>query len=204
MINGDRSKINLFVCVYSTENKRRQNEMDKCLRINKRNQFLNVVPIYNQDRLTYNDFFKIINEASGNDDINIITNSDIYFDSTIELAQHMLYKELYALTRWDLNGNDLTFYNLSYSQDSWIFRGKIEDINAPYELGKMGCDNKIAFEFFNKGYKVLNPSKSIITTHLHESNFRTYDYFDQYDGWTLWIEPHFIFEEPVFNKYMKS
>ena len=37
-------------------------------------------------------------------------------------------------------------------------------------MGIRGCDNRLAYEIKEAGYKILNPSKSIVTVHIHSSN----------------------------------
>ena len=36
------------------------------------------------------------------------------------------------------------------------------------------CDNKLAYELSQAGFEVLNPSRTIVTFHLHDVNIRTY------------------------------
>jgi len=125
-------------------------------------------------RYSYRDFFEFINKNTTDEDINILSNTDIIFDYSIKEVSRITHDECYALSRWDGNG-PVTFGNVS--QDSWIFRG---EINIPkyceFFMGIPGCDNRIAWELKEIGYLVSNPSLSIRNFHIHASNFRTMNY----------------------------
>lgn len=120
-------------------------------------------------RPTFNQLFKLSEKFP--DDINVFCNSDIYFKE-IESLRGIKENECYALTRWDQKGERLTFFNRRDSQDSWIFKGAIKPMNANFTAGMWGCDNRLAYEIMRVGYKITNPSLSIITVHLHEVDAR--------------------------------
>lgn len=171
--------INLFVNYYQDKDPERQKELDVCLKKNLENKLLNVVVIDSQTRMTYNDYFKLINNYSSFEDINIISNSDIYFDETIERTNILNAKQCFALTRWNFNQDGTsTYFNCSDSQDCWIFRGKIADVEGSFFLGYRGCDNRIAYEFQRAGWNISNPSLTIISYHLHLSDVRNYSLTD--------------------------
>ena len=108
-------------------------------------------------------------------DISIWCNSDIFFDDTIQLVSKIGHNELWALARWEWrpDGSATHFYRPD-SQDSWIVRGKVENVNANFPFGIPGSDNKLAYQFKEAGYKISNPSKTIKTYHVHNSNIRNY------------------------------
>lgn len=110
------------------------------------------------------------------DAVNVIVNSDIFFDETINLARIIKPNQCYALTRYDWNGNGhARFLNRADSQDAWIFRGRIKkEMYSDFCLGVPGCDNRIAYEIKKAGYIILNPSKSIHALHYHASGERSY------------------------------
>ena len=108
------------------------------------------------------------------DHINVIANSDIYFDETLKAAQGIKIGEVYALSRWDKVGGDLVPYHRRDSQDAWIIYGQPERIPAPYQMGVPGVDNVLVNVLRSYGYKVTNPCKSIRAIHVHESGYRTY------------------------------
>ncbi len=168
--------INLFINYYVDKSAERQAEIDLCLINNLNNKLLNVVVLENQNRLKYNDYFKIINDYADVEDINIISNSDIYFDESIGLVSKLQLNQVFALARWDLLADGtVQHFNRKDSQDCWIFRGKINrEINGDFYLGYRGCDNRIAHEFLAVGYKVSNPSLDIKSYHVHNTNIRNY------------------------------
>ena len=156
--------INLFVNYYTDKNAHRQKELDFCLKKNLDNKLLNVVVIDSQNRMTYTDYFKLIKKYSADqEDINIIANLDIFFDSSIELINNIKHNTLFALTRWDykLETGESVFFDRKDSQDCWIFRGHVVDVFGDIYLGHPGCDNRIAYEFTKSNWVVSNPSLSI-------------------------------------------
>lgn len=168
--------INLFINYYKDTNSVRQKELDYCIFKNISNQFLNTVVINSQDRLTFEYFFKKINLISGPDDINVVSNSDIYLDETIMLAEKMGKNQCFALSRWDsLSNGTVKHFNRADSQDTWVFKGKIkENLAANFNMGFRGCDNRLAHEIRKAGYNISNPSLTIKTYHVQNSNIRNY------------------------------
>lgn len=185
-------QINLFVQVYKSDNPKRQKELDYCLKVNKELN-INSVPYFNvieiNERLTFNEMFKLTQQYPKH--INIIANSDIYFDETILNTRWINERECYALSRWDYSNGSAVLFNRKDSQDVWVFNGSVHENIGHYNLGVAGCDNKLAFELKQSGYKVLNPSKTIHAIHLHESNHRTYLAKDRLVEPFHFIMPHF-------------
>lgn len=143
-----------------------------------------------QTKPTYTSFFNKINEISTDDDINVICNSDIFFDETIKLAENIKPNEMYALLRWEYQINKTAkLFERPDSQDTWIFRGKINNVYGDFTLGIRGCDNRIAHEFSKAGYSVLNPCRSIKSYHVHNSNIRNYTMKDVVPPPYLTIHP---------------
>lgn len=122
--------------------------------------FISILPI--NTRPTFRSFFNAINVITGDDDINIIANSDIYFK---DIPFTPRFNECFALTRYE----PTFFLNRADSQDVWMFRGRV---NLPqycdFGMGVPGCDNRISYELRAAGYEVTNPSLSIKTYHLHK------------------------------------
>jgi spore maturation protein CgeB len=146
-------------------------------------------------RPTFLDFYSYINIYSGDDDINIIANSDIYFDETLDIVDKLdMTMKCFALSRWDVLANGATQLHMHRdSQDVWIFKGKITKyINGWFGLGLRGVDNRILHEIREAGYTVINPSKLIKTYHLHNSGTRNYSITDESDL----IPPPYDFAEP--------
>lgn len=167
--------INLFQNFYTEKNIFRKKEIDTCMANNSTNIYLNFIPIESEKRLTFSDMFSFIDKVSSDDDINIISNLDIYFDASILKTLEMNSEEAFALSRWEVgyDGN-VWFSNREDSQDTWIFKGKVKNIFGDFNLGFCGCDNRLAHEINVGGYRLSNPSKTIRTLHMHATNIRSY------------------------------
>ena len=171
--------IRLFYNYYEDKNPARKREIDFCLQKNLENKLINTIIIEGSSKPTYELFFQQINNITEPNDINIICNSDIFFDETIILAENIKPNQMYALLRWEwYSPTNITFNERPDSQDTWIVRGKIENVFGAFTLGIRGCDNRIAAEFVKSGYAVSNPSKSIKSYHVHQSNIRNYTVHD--------------------------
>lgn len=158
--------VNLFFNYYLDPS--RQHEIDECLKRNFR-AFDKVFLIYG--RPTFRSLFSHSRQTD-KEDINVFCNSDIYFED-VSLLGNIKSNECYALTRWNKIGDSLKFFNRADSQDSWVFRGHIQNVEADFTMGKWGCDNRLLHEIKRAGYNVLNPSLSIRTIHLHEVDNRS-------------------------------
>jgi len=191
--------INLYTSYYNEPNKERANELFKCLSENCANDLINMVYVvieteeqgsdirYISDKITpcvaskkptYANYFKLIN-FTGENSINIIANSDIIFDETLQLTNQLKENDCWALSRWEINndgGNGDIIQSNGDSQDSWIFKGQIKPIEyCDFPLAMLGCDNRIAYEIQKAGYDITNPCLSVKTWHLHNTNHRNYD-----------------------------
>ena len=170
--------MNLFITLYDEKDKDRLGELMECYAKNKANPFIKKIFILNEGlelmhepqlrvngRTTYSSIFSYINSVSYKQDVNIIANSDIYFDETIELAKYIKPNECYALCRQEMPQN----YK-GGSQDVWIFRGRIRPtLKANFPIGFPGCDNRLAFVIDKAGYEVKNPCEQILCWHNHKS-----------------------------------
>lgn len=201
--------INLFVCIYPELDRARQNELLSCLQYNLDNAkidrvFLIEEPKTNieveakksevikvKTRPSFAQIFEIINAKTKDNDINIIANSDIFFDEhSISNLRFIQQNECYALTRWDVETDKTaTFMNRRDSQDTWVFKGRIKPIDANFNMGVPGCDNAIAYKIQQAGYIIKNPSISVKTFHLHADESR------QWHG-TEPIQPPYLLLEP--------
>lgn len=183
---------NLFTSFYKTDSKKRNEELEYVLKKNVDNflidriylaahtaipiQSQKIIPIYvAAPKMTFDWYFKWINRVTKGQDLNILSNSDIYFIDIPGVEKDACY----ALSRYEVNED----YSLNLnqvqihgdSQDCWIFKGKILPVKADFFMGMMGCDNRLAHELQQAGYTVTNPSKRIKTWHVHSSNVRGYD-----------------------------
>lgn len=193
--------IRLFQNLYTDKNPIRQKELDYCLTRNK-NLFGGQGFIKSKvDRPTFRQLFEQINSIAEPDDISIIANSDIFFESFFDFSL-IKQNEAWCLSRWEYIKGNPVLYDHADSQDVWAFRGQINEVpDCDFGLGKPGCDNAIAERIQRSGYKVLNPSKSIKSIHLHTSGIRNYSHAKDpaIEKPYLLIAPHFWNEEPVYR-----
>lgn len=142
-----------------------------------------VVPVIMGKRPTYNDFFYLTRYFEGPENLNIIANTDIIIPPETVKRAPLYLKNMstcLALSRWDVGQImsyefDSIHFNRDNSQDTWIFLGYIGHTDgADFSLGVAGCDNRIAYLLHERGYNVLNPSKSLKTYHFHNSGVRNY------------------------------
>lgn len=187
--------IRLFINYYEDPRPERQAELLECICRNLINPYIDKIHIliddpapeeFNSDKIvlheidtrpTYDDFIKIIKSVSIPEDVNIISNTDIWFDDSISLIENIEHNALYALSRYD----DNILWDHADSQDCWIFRLPI-DIQLPFKLGIPGCDNRLLYLFHKAGWKISNSALSIRTHHIHRSNIRNYKSTDQVPG----------------------
>ncbi len=168
--------IRLFYNYYRDSNLERRKEIDLCFYKNLTNHHINIIVIESQEKLTYNNYIERINQLADDNDISVFCNSDIYLDETILKTQYMKPRDVYALSRWNIDKKgEYSFWNRPDSQDTWIIKGKVGALEGDFALGTPGCDNRIAYEFRKAGHTVSNPGLSIKTYHVHASNVRTYN-----------------------------
>ena len=171
-------KINLFTQHLESSNKERDSEYQICREKNKNNNYIdNFITIKQNGYLKYNSFFKMT--ESYPDDINILANSDIFFDDSISICRNIRKNDCLAITRRELfigpdyiEDSALTKIPSTMktdTQDVWIFKGRVrKSVYGDISLGYPGCDNRIAWEIKNAGYKIMNPCEDIRIYHLHE------------------------------------
>ena len=170
--------INLFVQYLESEDEQRNNEYNICRERNKNNKYIdNFITIQKDGYLKYKDFFKRTRKYPK--DINILANSDIFFDDSISFCKHMRRNDCLALTRRELLGDprdvdnsvltDIPSRIATNTQDAWVFNGPVcLSVYGDIFLGHPGCDNRIAWEIKDAGYKVMNPCEDIRSYHLHK------------------------------------
>lgn len=171
---------NLYISLYPEKNDYRRSELSECLKRNLKifdRVFIlmegvrdfdyqfdtgNAIILPITERPTFKAFFSAIESTSSVNDINVISNADIYFDSLKHAPKD---NQCFAITRYE-NGELL---NRLDSQDSWVFKGHVKQPKyCSFHLGMPGCDNRIAWELRNIGYEVINPALTIKTHHLHK------------------------------------
>jgi hypothetical protein len=130
-------------------------------------------------------FYEAINLTDG---LVVVANTDIYFDETLELALNIKEKECYALSRYDIIKGEKKLYARCDSQDAWIFNNPKLKVGN-YQFGMPGCDNRLAYEINQSGYKIYNPCLDIHAIHEHKSNIRTYTERNRLKGKYLQLHP---------------
>ena len=181
LILENEMKINLFTSYFESGNADRQAELDLCMEKNENNEFINRIFTISRFRPTFSDFFRYIKAYSKPGEINIIANSDIYFDATLQILESLYNKNLcLALSRSDLICGELKPWHSRDSQDAWIFFGKPRNIYGDFYLGKPGSDNRIAYEINKAGYQVINLCKTITIIHVHETQLKSYVRSDEH------------------------
>jgi hypothetical protein len=162
-------------------------------------------------KLKYNDAIDFINKNLINK-ICILSNSDIYFDNTLSKINYKnINDSLFALLRYDEtndgNKNIFTRHGLPRddSQDCWIFKSPLnidlEKVN--FSFGTLGCDSIIATIIHDSGIKICNPCFDIVSTHVHNTEFRTYNIDNRIHGKYGLLKPCVlgIYPEIVFMDY---
>jgi len=185
--------VNLYTSFYQDKDAKRQKELLYCLNQNILNPLIDNIflivegdvklpisgklIIVNAERPTYRNFFDLVNDTvTSANDISIVANSDIYFNDT--LAQlDIKERQCIALSRWDKRKDGLRLHNERFSQDTWIFKGKIRNVRfCDFYLGIPGCDNRIAYELNRAGYRLFNPANQIQSIHYHQTDLHNYDH----------------------------
>lgn len=161
--------VHLIINPYRDASDRRNAEMAAALDRNRNCRAISMVhEITDPPRPTLRQLFTISKSLIGWNDVVIIANSDIYFDETAELLNHVGYGECFVLSRYEGEQSEEFCANVEGSQDAWVFRGPPPDVAADFPLGTPGCDNRLAKLLQENGYTVYNPSISIKSHHLHE------------------------------------
>ena len=111
--------------------------------------------------------------------INIVANSDIYFNATLELVRNVdLCGKCLALLRWNESDRGLTLQTydgkpMTNSHDAWIFQGCPQlNSKADFFLGQGGCDWKLGRLLVAAGYALENPALDIQAVHHHGGTAR--------------------------------
>lgn len=205
-------KLVLITQYYNDKNKTRQKEIDDTLKTNVTKDLFDFyciitetdielpiknekIKVYNiQKRLAYKDAFIICNE-NYKDCVCMLANSDIEFDESIHKLKDIKNDDFVVLTRYERHFNKVISHDtnmISISQDTWGFVTPVPETiidNTDFYLGKLACDNRIAYEFYNENYKLYNPYVLIKTYHNHESNVRNYTLTDYIQGSRIKVYP---------------
>ena len=147
--------------------------------------------IKTKERTTFQHCIDQANRVRVNDStITIIANADIYFDDrNLRLIKELDFTETaFALSRWDIDQTGKPrHFNYEWSQDSWIFKGRIPVVDCDFVFGVPACDNRFACEIKKYFLRVANPSFTIKTYHLHNFSSARYSEADRLSGDVLSI-----------------
>jgi len=188
---------------YTSKQSKRTKEIDYCLKRNVENPYIDHIILLNEEhynlpnytkvsqvlinkRLYYDDVIKYIHDTIPENSIVVFANADIYLDNTIRsIWSTNVDDKFFALLRYDddLNGGCEIFGPRADSQDTWIISSnsvkqrsktwKYNDIHISF--GMSGCDNAITLEMLRMKFLIVNPSLTIKTHHVHNSEIRTYE-----------------------------
>ena len=184
----------LIVQYFRCADPARQAEIDTCLRNNLLNTHLAAVHLLTEEqfnlstfpnnskivqtvigeRLTFENAFLYANESDPDGKlIWILSNADIYFDESLKLVEwENLDGAVYALTRHDVQADGaIKLVESAFAhgcQDAWFFKSplRLSIMFTQFFLGVPGCDNRIANEFIQAGYKAINPAYLLRAIHL--------------------------------------
>ena len=155
-----------------------------------------IIPIINNNRPTfYNAIYDVLKIYSDKDDINILINSDCFFGKNTNWNYiYNINKNLsLSISRYEiLNINPFTISKLPVnitqcdSQDCWIFKGIIENLDCNFCFGHPGCDNRITYEL-GQYTNVINNAKDIQLLHYHLSATRNYTEKERVYGRYKWL-----------------
>ena len=150
-------------------------------------------------RLTYLDVMRYIKNSVPKDTYVVFSNSDIYMDETLcALYSLHMEKKFISLLRYDVvPGQEAKIYGpRPDSQDTWIVSASSIDFEPTeqdfdFTFGIPGCDNAINVSMLRNKFIVINPSLTMRSYHVHNSNVRTYVKSDVVD------KPVFLYLTPT-------
>jgi hypothetical protein len=216
--------INLFFPYYHCGDKKRQQEIDLCLKQNIDNTSISklivlidgnsvlpydddkITAIHLQSRPTYKKWIQLSHELSLAG-VSVLCNSDIYFDQSIRLLSVVADKaqKFVALSRWEVvEGQTYLHPNPHWSQDVWAMNCDnqlSEEMlhQLDFQMGVPRCDNKIAYLFGIFGWQIFNPCAKVKSFHLHETELRTYQKKLDYRiiGGVAYVQPGIEYNHPA-------
>lgn len=192
-------KIRLINYLWLSENKERDQEVLDSINFNIKSNLFDEILIFTDAvskididirdnvkiiliniRPTFQYLIDYINTFIQINHINVLANTDIFFDDSILLSKNMNTNNFYCITRHELDGNlfsDSRIDDTKFkaSQDVWIWKEECKLYDCDFYLGFPGCDSALACKAKHIGYKVKNPCLSIKVTHNHKSDIRPGD-----------------------------
>lgn len=201
----------IYIPFYTEQNIARKRELDECLAANIMNKLIHKIVLIADEtvgdhvtipfekveiyrlkrRPTFADiFYQVIPKYSDSDDINLVSNSDIYFDDTLKKLNYVDWDKgiCLALSRHDkVNGKwtntpnreKAQLANKEYSetmdwdsQDVYVFKGHPKGMFCNFPTGTWGSDNRIVYELDKAGYWVFDLGAEIVCKHVHSDSLR--------------------------------
>ncbi len=212
-------KIHLLVDYYKNPRSERAEELNFCFLENINSKEFDYIHIFAQselpiteipdnikvtnisDRLTYQYYIEYAKNNIPENDIVVLCNADIFFDESISKVKEIdLSNKVLALTRfcpyhghW-VNEQEqvIPYHNHNRSQDVWVWKNPLNTKKGNYNfnIGVLGCDNKVTYQFHLDEYQIWNPSFSIICYHKHKERN---DEKDSISPIKVWLpRPYFL------------
>lgn len=121
----------------------------------------------------------------------VVANADIHFDETLSVLDLTdIEGKFFCLSTYDVDQTHGWYLrDWGSSQDSWIFKSPLRPIKADFPMGILACDNRLAAQAAKAGLEVSNPSKTIRSYHIHQSNERKYWNTPPLEGDKLEVPP---------------
>ena len=187
-------QFNLLTTFYNEKNIQRKLEYKRCFLENINNKFINKVYVFYENpqgiedylknskvkvipinkRPSFQTYFDFANKYL-RDKFIIISNTDIFFDQTLGLLKNFSFRnQVLALTRYNIPEYNGKWIRHTLSFDSWIFKAPLT-VKTNSIIGTFGSDLLIAYDLLALNIKVINPSLSIKTWHVHLSDDRKYE-----------------------------
>jgi len=196
---------------YKCSKTKRQKELDLCLKKNIECPYVDRIVLLNESagiliphsspkirtksigaRLNFREVIRWIYDEAPAGSIIAVANSDIYLDeSWLSIWSINMKDKFLSLLRWDDQPDEdaapVLFGPRADSQDTWVIaadsvkerKWNWDAINIPF--GKGGCDNAINVEMLKQRFLVVNPAHTLVTHHVHMSEYRTYNPLDIVD-----------------------
>lgn len=219
-ISQHMKSIRLLINLYPMEAGDRLEEIAACLSLNLANPLISEIVVLDEgfprQELLQNskvtvqkigsrpDFAGYYDRLSP-DGLNVLANNDIWFDRTLGRLRWLASGpyDLLCLSRREADGT-LCKSKEGDAQDAWIFYGQAAPLKeCTFPMGIPGCENRLAFEFFAKRYRVLNPSRVIRAHHEHRSQSRSYEESQRVPGPYLLSRPVGLLQFHFFRTLLK-
>jgi len=183
--------LSLLTTFFYPKTEERLKEFEYCFNINIQNKYINKITVFAElkeftdipyfmkhkkinvikfnKRPMYSDFFLYARENIPFNENVIISNTDIYFDHTLDLLKYIdLKNTLICLTRRNLDSDGkFSLQGCGDSHDAWIFKNPISFNDTDIYIGISGCDSWLAKKAIDNGINVINPCLELFANHVH-------------------------------------